>query len=65
MAAARDLRDAIGEELDPQNEQDRLECRDIGLEDNPDYEARDFEGIINETEAQSSPGLFKTTTLQP
>ena len=51
--------------MDPQNEQDRLEWEDIGLQENPDYEARDFDGIINETEAQSSQGLFKTTTLQP
>ena len=64
MAAAHDFRDSLGAELDPQNEQDRLECEDIGLEDNPEYAAKDFEGITNEND-EFNRGLFKTTTLMP
>ena len=37
-----------------------LECEDIGLEDNPEYAARDFEGVTNDND-QSTRGLFKTT----
>ena len=65
MEAVHELRNAIGDELDPQNEQDRLEYGHIGLEDDPDYYARDFTGIVDENEPVTTPGLFKTTRLKP
>ena len=37
METAHTMKSTIGEELDPQNEQDRLECEAIGLENNPDW----------------------------
>ncbi|HBI40239.1 MAG TPA: hypothetical protein DDY16_04750, partial [Tenacibaculum sp.] len=65
MAAARELRDSMGIELDPQNEQERLEYEDVGLDDNLDYAARDFDGISDETDSHVTAALFKTTTLRP
>jgi hypothetical protein len=37
IEAAHELNNTVGNDLDPQNEQDCLECQDIGLEDNPDF----------------------------
>ena len=65
MEAAHELRNTIGDELDPQNEQDQLECQEIGIQDNPEYATRDFTGVTDETEALATPGLFKTIIIKP
>lgn len=64
MEAAHELRSNIGDQLDPQNEQDRLECEDMGLEDNLEYAPRDFSGMFEENDTSSPSGLFKTVTLK-
>ena len=52
----------IGDEMDPQNEQDRIECEAEGLQDNPDFVWSDPNNLNMEKEA-SSTGLFKTVIL--
>ena len=64
MEAAHELRNTIGDELDPQNELDQLECQEIGIQDNPEYATKDFTGVTDETEALATPGLFKTISIK-
>ena len=61
-AAYQESKNTIGDMLDPENEQDRIECEDIGLEDNPDYAVKDFSDLLEEDET-APKGLFKTVTL--
>ena len=64
LEKAKDLQNAIGDELDPQNEQDRAECEDEGILDHPEFLQSDPANSENEREAEStSSGLFKTVTL--
>ena len=65
IEAAHELHNTVGNDLDPQNEQDRLECQDIGLEDNPDFLARDSTEFLESNEASPEKGLFKTTVVKP
>ena len=62
MEAAYQESNTIGDILDPQNEQDQIECEEIGLEDNPEYAAKDFSEDFDENET-APKGLFKTVTL--
>ena len=52
----------IGDELDPQNEQDRSECEAEGLIDHPDFAWIDPDNLETEKET-SSTGLFKTVII--
>ena len=61
-AAYQESKNTIGDMLDPENEQDRIECEDIGLEDNPDFAVKDFSDLLEEDET-APKGLFKTVTL--
>ena len=63
METAHNVKSTIGDNLDPQNEQDKLECEAIGLEDNPEFSAKDFDDIDIET--QTEPGPFKTVVVRP
>ena len=65
MDEAREMRKDIGDFLDPENEQDRAECEEIGLEDNPEYAARDFEGLFEIDDPTPPTGFFKKVTLIP
>merc|ERR1719516_111463 len=65
MEGARELYNTIGNELDPQNEQDRIECQEIGLQDNPEFLARDSSDFLEAEEAPTVTGLFKRINLKP
>ena len=52
----------IGDELDPQNEQDRAECEAEGFHDNPNFALSDPDNLDVERES-SNTGLFKTVTI--
>ena len=57
------LNNSIGDELDPQNEQDRAECEAEGVSDNPDYMFKDPNDLPQECEERPR-GLFKTVALE-
>ena len=65
MEGAHELYNTIGNQLDPQNEQDRIECEEIGLQDNPDYIARDSSEFLGSEEAATITGLFKRIVVKP
>ena len=52
----------IGDEMDPQNEQDREECEAEGYQDHPDFVCIDPNNLNIETET-SNTGLFKTVSI--
>ena len=63
METAHSLKSTIGDELDPQKEQDETECKDMGIENNPEFAVKDFDDLENE--ALSEPGLFKKVIVKP
>ena len=52
----------IGDELDPQKQQDQAECEAEGYEDHPDFAWIDPSNLDKEKESPST-GLFKTVTI--
>ena len=56
------LENSAGEELDPQNEQDKDECEAEGAQDNPRFALSDPSNLDNQV-TESSTGLFKTVEL--
>ena len=51
MEAASEIQRNMGNELDPQNEQEKIECAEIGIEENPDYAVRDYDGMFETDDA--------------
>ena len=62
MEKAQEMKNTIGDELDPQNEQDRAECEAEGTENHPDFILTDPSNLEREVES-SSTALFKTVKL--
>ena len=52
----------IGDQIDPQNEQDKAECEAEGVQDHPDYILSDPSNLQQEAEVTST-ALFKTITI--
>ena len=64
LEKAKDLQNTIGDELDPQKEQDKDECEAEGVQDHPDYLQNDPASLESTQEVTStSTGVFKTVTL--
>ena len=61
LEKAKELQNTIGDDLDPQNEQDKEECCEIGTKDHPDYALLDPANLENSDDTRS--GLFKTIEL--
>ena len=54
----------IGDELNPEKEQDKAECEAEGTEDHPNFQLTDPGNLDQEVESAST-GLFKTVSLSP
>ena len=62
LEKAKELQNTIGDELDPQNEQDLDECQAEGVKDHPDFVQSDPQNL--QTQSDTTPtGLFKTVNL--
>ena len=59
LEKAQELINTIGDEMDPQNEQERDECEAEGVKDHPDYSHIDPDNLPQQ-ENEASSGLFKT-----
>ena len=57
------LSSSIGDELDPQKEQDEAECEAEGISDHPDFVFSDPKNLPQDCEERPH-GLFKTVTLE-
>ena len=58
------VQNLVGDELDPQKEQDRDECEAEDIQDNPNFVLSDPANLLDDSERESeSTGLFKKVTL--
>ena len=62
LERAKEIQNEIGDELDPQNEQDKDECEAIGVQDHPDFVSMDPTNIEDSSE-RNNTGIFKTVKL--
>ena len=62
-AAQELMKSTIGDELDPQNEQDKAECEGEEIEYNPDFVAKDPSEFYGEMETPASTGMFKKVDI--
>ena len=63
LEKAKELQNTIGDELDPQNEQDMDECQAEGVIDHPDFVQSDPQNLPTQSETSTSTGIFKTVKL--
>ena len=64
LEKAKEMQSDVGDALDPQNEQDKDDCIEIGVQDHPDFVSRDPINLDTQAEG-SNTGLFKTVALMP
>ena len=62
LERAKELQNEMGDELDPQNEQDKDECDGIGVQEHPDFVSKDPTSIDIPGD-KSSSGIFNTVSL--